>query len=373
MSEENKNNLPLGDDNSSPNADSIDEILKSFQREKEIREANPDSISMPEAPVRSERQMIDFTADTDEEAEEKPVKRHPRVKKERKKINFKKLAKPIIITVAVAAVIAGAIFGVRFAVHQSRVAYLKPYQQKYPDAEFPVGILENYCDTFGENEGTIGYIKIDELSFESAVIEKKKNKYPMAEEVAKGAQQNNFVVYLDNNELEEYYKDADSYNTRASGFIQYSDLFNDYNFKVIGAFYTNTKASDDAGYIFPYNVTESLTEKSSAAFIDRLQTRFMYDTGVTVTRGDRLLTVSCPTDYRADFRFVVVGVMRDDNEKLTAKSKQMIRYPQVIYDEQGKQNPYRFASKWYPEIIITKDDGTTRTYQQDIKHYEQEE
>lgn len=371
MNEKDKNNLPLGDDNSSPDTESIDEILKSFQREKEIRKANPDSISMPDAPVRSERQLIDFTADTDDKAEEKPAKKQTRIKKERKKINIKKLAKPIIIAVALTAVIAGAIFGVKFAVTQSRVAYLKPYQQKYPDAQFPQGILEKYCDTFGENEGTVGYIKINELSFESAVIEKKKDIYPMAEEVATGAQQNNFVVYLDNNKLEEYYKDADSYNEKASGFIQYSDLFCDYNFKVIGAFYTNTKADDDAGYIFPYNVTEALTEKSSAAFIDRLQTRFMYDTGVTITRGDRLLTVSCPTDYRKDFRFVVVGVMRDDNEKLTAKNKQMIRYAQVIYDEQGKQNPYRFASKWYPEIVITKDDGTTRTYQQSIKHYKQ--
>ena len=97
----------------------------------------------------------------------------------------------------------------------------------------------------------------------------------------------------------------------------FSDLKTDYNFKVIGAFYTNTKASDDNGYVFPYNVTEQMEPSSALEFYTMLHYRFLYDTGASPIRSDKLITISCPTSYHKDFRFVVVGVARDDDKKFT--------------------------------------------------------
>lgn len=387
MSEDKKNEF-----DKSINEQSIDEILKSFQAQKESRNDNSDKLSMPPAPVKSERQMIDFSAPAQEdekkpEKEKKPKKERPKrekkpkkekikkdipkkdisgaIKKLLRKINIKKIIKPLLIAIVIAAVAAGAVFGIKAAVANSKIAYLKPYQQKYPDVKFPDGILEKYCDAYGKAPNAAGYIKISELDINAPVMPQSKKEYPMAEKNTSGAVQKNYVVYLDDNSLEQYYKDATCYNQLASGFIEYSDFLNDYNFKIVGAFYTNTKAEDDAGYIFPYNVTEEMTEKSTKAFIDRLSSRFIYDTDLTITRADTLLTISCPTDYRDNFRFVVVGVMRDDNEKLVATDKSKIHYPQVIYDESGQTNPYRFASKWYPEIIVR-----SKTKTQSIKDYE---
>lgn len=59
---------------------------------------------------------------------------------------------------------------------------------------------------------------------------------PYLEKSAKGARVDNFVVYLNDDSLEKYYSSVDSYNNSASGFISFSDLKTDYNFKVIGAF-----------------------------------------------------------------------------------------------------------------------------------------
>ena len=53
----------------------------------------------------------------------------------------------------------------------------------------------------------------------------------------------------------------------------------------------------------------------------------------------------------------------------TAREKSNVHYPQVIYDEKGMDNPYRFASKWYPEIIVTDEQGNERTVQKTIDDY----
>ena len=206
-------------------------------------------------------------------------------------------------------------------------------------------------------------IKIDDVDLSSPVLKKADGKgTPYLEKSAKGARVDNFVVYLNDDSLEKYYSSVNSYNNSASGFISFSDLKTDYNFKVIGAFYTNTKASDDNGYVFPYNVTEQMEPSSALEFYTMLHYRFLYDTGASPIRSDKLITISCPTSYHKDFRFVVVGVARDDDKKLTASPKKLIRYPQVICDEKGIRNHFASAKPWYPQIVITAEkDNTTTT------------
>ena len=251
----------------------------------------------------------------------------------------------------------------------SKSAYLKPYEQKYKDVKFPIGILEKYCDIYAENPDTAGIIKISDIGLDSPVSSKS-NSNIYLEQSVNNAEIFNYVVYLNDSSLEEYYIDADAYNNKASGYISYSNLFEDYNFKVVGAFFTNTKANDDNGYIFPYNVTEQMTDDSYRQFIDRLQSRFIYNTGVTITRQDKLITVSSPTNFRQDFRFVVVGVMREDTDsKPTATPKNDVHYPQVIYDEQGINNPYALSSKWYPTIIYKDKEENELTKKQSENDY----
>ena len=101
--------------------------------------------------------------------------------------------------------------------------------------------------------------------------------------------------------------------------------------------------------------------------------RFIYNTDVSPTRDDTLITISCPTSYHQDFRFVIVGVARDDNNKLKAMPKNLVRYPQVICNEKGIANNFLGASKWYPQIVISsndkKNETTTKIIKQSIKDY----
>ncbi|MGN1421473.1 MAG: hypothetical protein ACI4XC_08175 [Eubacterium sp.] len=376
MSDENK--FDTGNDNERLDSqESIEQILKDFQIQKERKDRGEELAP----PVRYRESSIDFAKNPeDDKAEEniqKPVKKRiHKPKKERKKlninINYKKVIKIAVIILAAAAVIIAAVFGIRYGVNQSKSAYLKPYEKKYPGVEFPVGIMEKYCDIYGENPTAVGYINISEAHLNSPVLSREEDSLPYAEKNNSKSNQFNYVVYLHDNSLEKYYSSAQAYNDTASGFISYSDLYNEYRFKVVGAFYTNTQPEDDNGYIFPYNVTEELTAKSYSDFFDRLSSRFIYDTGITLTRQDKLLTVSCPTDYREGFRFVVVGVLRNEsNNKPTATEKPKIHYPQVIYDENNQENPYALAYQWYPEIVEQISDGKTQTKKQSIKDYKQ--
>lgn len=367
--------------------DDIEKILSDYTQERDNSEREP---ILPVEPPKRREDYIDFSKpDEEEESNKKPKKpkktpeelEEIRAKRKEKTDKIKEKSKAIlikikkalfnkrnlIILISIAVAVAG-VFGIKYAVEQSKSAYLKPYQQKYPDAEFQVGMLEKYCDVFGQNPDTVGFLEIPDIDFSSAVSSDQ-NTFPNAQGCTEGAEQFNYVVYLDDKSLENAYSSAQAYNN-SSGYMLYSDLFNDYSFKVVGAFYTNTKAEDDGGYIFPYNITEKMTVDSAIDFVSKLESRFIYTTGVNVTRQDTLLTISCPTDYRDDFRFVVIGVLRGDTDnKWNATEKNKIHYQQVIYDEMGIDNPYKFASKWYPEIIVTDNEGNEKAIQKSIEDY----
>lgn len=337
--------------------DDIDKILADFQQQKQGR--NSESAPLPP-------NETDFAENgkNDDKKTKKP--KMVKEKKKLKKADIKKLLTALIALIAAAVVIITIIFGVNY----SKTAYLKPFQEKYPNVDFPEGIMEKYCQVYGEDPTVTGYIEIDELNFKSVVTGKEKKNIPLSEPSMENSEIFNHVIYMNKNTVEKIYGSADAYN-KSSGYIRYSDLKNDYNFKIVGAFYTNTKANDDRGYIFPYNVTEKMTGKSFGEYNYHLEKRFLYETGITIVSGDKLLTISCPTDFKKDFRFVVVGVMRENTDsKPTAKEKDTVWYPQSVFDDMKKKNPNPRRSTWYPEIVIQTEDGGKNIYKQSIIDYQ---
>lgn len=376
--------------------DDIGKILADFKEQKDNKEKREIEPLAP--PVRREN-SIDFAKTEDEPSDEKSEKskklkkakkkeltpeekqeilekkqeKKEKIKKRlteiRKAVINKKTVTAFVAVILVAAVGVGGFFGIRAYNEAAKVAYLKPYQEKYPDVDFPIGIMEKYCDMFGENPQSTGFLKIDDIDLSSPVYNEKSGSYPMSRDCAEGAEQGNFVIYLKDNSIENCYKDIESYN-KSSGFITFSDLYQDYTFRVVGAFYTNTLPEDDNGYIFPYNVAEKMTSESSKEYVSRLNGSFLYSTGITLTRQDKLIVLSCDTDFHDNFKFVVVGVQTDNTDnKPVAEEKSSVHYPQVIHDEQGTDNPFRFAGEWYPEIIVKDKDGNESTVKQTIDDY----
>ena len=84
---------------------------------------------------------------------------------------------------------------------------------------------------------------------------------------------------------------------------------------MVGALYVNTKAKDDNGYCFPYNVTGNMTADSYKQFYARLTNRMIYTSNRTLNRADHLLTIATDSALHPGWKFVLVaakdGEVRD--------------------------------------------------------------
>ena len=370
----------------------IDELLKDYNEQKKAHEDNFGEIEKEPAPLEALPQIEKRSApkadekmqeSTDspaprrvrrprrtEKTEKKPKKekvKKEKIKKERKPINkakMKAVFKKIGIVFVIIAVIVGLVFAGIGIFRYAQSAYLKPYKEKYPDVEFPVGIEERFCDYFGENPTAVGYISIGDIGYENYILSDNNGENPMLDGSNNIKNPDfNTVVYLNGkNDLEKTYATAQAFQN-SSKTIKFSTLFDDYNFSVIGAYYTNANPEDDNGYVFPYNLTKDMTADSLEQFTDRLYHRFLYnaqaylENGV-ITAESRLITVVTKTDFMPNYYFAVVGVL-DGSPIDAAEPSKNVHYPQSWYTKNGTENIYRFASKWYPEIIIN-DEQTSK-------------
>ncbi len=214
----------------------IDDILSDFKEQKERKEHIP---AEPLEPPKRRENAIDFAKAEDSEQAEKTDNKKKSAKsrktpeeleaikaqktekcaRQREKIQatfgkIKKvlLNKKVLIALGAVIVIIALIFGIRYALIANKDAYLKPYQSKYPDAHFEVGMLEKYCDMIGENPDTVGYIEIPELNLKTAVSSDR-SKAPYAQGCDENTEQFNFVIYMNDNSLEKYYSTPAAYNS----------------------------------------------------------------------------------------------------------------------------------------------------------------
>lgn len=114
-----------------------------------------------------------------------------------------------------------------------------------------------------------------------------------------------------------------------------------------------------------------MTEESFSQFRDRIKSRRLYNTGYLPKYEDYVLTLSTDSDFMDNFKFVVVCIKNTDKKFVkseTAEVNEKTHYPQIWYNENKKENPYKYSSHWYPEIYI--DEELTQTEQLSAKDFE---
>lgn len=255
---------------------------------------------------------------------------------------------------------------------------------KYPEIAFPEGMNIKWAELYAKNQDLIGWLKIDNTNIDSPVMHtpsdkdnggaqdfylkrnfyKNSDKYgtPYLDEHNTGASLDfNNTIYGHNMmdglsfaQLEKYYT-IDGF--KQSPIIRYSTLFEDYYFKVYAAFITNGYPSGDNNYLFNYNITYFPSEENFEKFIEAIDERKLYDTGVDITNDDKLITLStCSYEIeKTDMgRLAVVGRLVRPGESITVDTSKAventnIRYPQIWYDEHNMTNPFANAYQWIPE------------------------
>lgn len=358
----------------------IDQILADFQKSKDEKAQQENQHTQPGStptvpaleeltPPAKSAASQDKAEDT-QQNEKKKSKRDKTAPKEKKPLSpaEKKRLKAAAIVLG-SILLIGLIVIIAISVNKNNTnAYLKPYEDKY-GIKYPTGILEEYCDTYGKDQNIAGILTY--TNDNPITVSKLSNKnMPYLDTNSEFTSFGfNTVIYGTKEQLgtlETAYGNAEACN-RSGGKIEYNTLYEKQTWRVVGAFYTNTKPEDDNGYVFPYNVTQTMTAKSCRTYFARLASRFIYDTGYTLTRNDKLLTLSAESDYHKDFRFVVVCVMQENMpDEISAENNRHPQYPQVIFDEKKEKNTYAPFTHWYPEIFLKNSEKTSK---QNIKDY----
>jgi hypothetical protein len=228
------------------------------------------------------------------------------------------------------------------------------------------------CDAYGKNQSLYGKITISDTSTDEFVYTDQIDNLPYMSNGADVNENQHIVcVNLDKSycDLESVYSTTDGY-LQSSQIVEFSTLFESSKYMVYASYYTNTNPEDDSDYVFPYNVCGTLTDDSFDDFIDRIDHRSLYDINYTPSNKNYFLTLSVDSDFMENSKFVVLCIKLDDSEnfsKITsATDNPSVHYQQKWYDQQNLQNPYRFSSKWYPEIYLPDSVKTTQLSQEDF-------
>lgn len=256
-------------------------------------------------------------------------------------------------------------------------------KEKYPDIEFPKGMKIEYAEIYAQNQDFAGWLYIKNTNIDTAVVHKPSDRNTSAEDfylhknffgsydkygnpyldkynTGSSLDKNN-IIYGHNMtdglsfaQLEKYYT-VDGF--KESPIIEYSTLYKTYYFKVYAVIITNGYSSGDNGYLFSYITAHFPTDENFEGFIEALDERKLYDTGVDINKDDKLITLStCSYEIKQNQmgRLAVIGRLVRSGESLDVdtslvKENENIRYPQIWYDEHNMTNPYKNAYKWMSE------------------------
>ncbi len=244
-------------------------------------------------------------------------------------------------------------------------------QKEFPNVIFPMGLQLKYARLYATNPDFVGYLEAKGVGLSLPIVQAENDsKYLERNFYGKSTKYGcpfvthvNNIVELDTNTIIfghhmnngtvfgalDAYKKIDGF--KAAPVITFNTLYKDYSWKVVAAFVTNAYEKDDNGYLFRYYFASLSTQDRFAAYLNEMQQRSLYDTGVDVLPTDKLLTLSTCSHEFTDARFVVVArLVRPGESTDVDVSKATVnpnpRYPQAYYSKKKLDNPYVNASRW---------------------------
>ena len=247
---------------------------------------------------------------------------------------------------------------------------LEEVRKQYPGVDFPDGMNPNFAEIYSKNSDFAGQLTIDGLysegvPFDFAVMQTTNNdKYLTHDFFGKQNRYGqpyfdyrNSMKTLDRNTIIhghnmrsddnvfgglEQYRDPETFKKHPV--INVKTLYADYTFKIYAVIIVNGKAEQDNGQRFYYNFAQA-TDVEFAKYLEELDKRKLYTTGVEMTKYDKILTLStCCYDF-TEARLAVIGkLVREDEDPTVDTSLVTVnpspKFPQAYYDAKGISNPY---------------------------------
>ena len=242
------------------------------------------------------------------------------------------------------------------------------------DIEYPYGMLAKYAQLYAANDDLAGWISIPGFEINLPIAQGSDNNYYLKKDIYGKYTRygvpffdyrmknlvnlhRNTVVYGHNMRHDDLiFGMLENYRKIEGGFeqapvIECNTIYGDHTWFVYAVFITNAKEKDDNGYVFPYNFID-VGDGKFAAYIEEIDKRKFYTTGVDIAVTDKILTLStCCYDFD-DARLVVVAREKREGESINIDTSNAYynnnpKYPQAWYDANpGKTNIYAEDSRW---------------------------
>lgn len=250
----------------------------------------------------------------------------------------------------------------------------------YPElinVKFPKGILCEYAVYYYQNPQTIGYIRIPDTKVDYPVAQADNNKYYLNHDFYGKATSygavfasykntwsplnRNTLLYGHNMEDGSRfaallnYKNLDYYKKHP--IIEFDTIYEKNTWKIVACYITNGSTASDNGYFFDFTFNHC-SDACYEEYIEEVQKRAIYDTGVDLLPTDTILTL-CTCTYEGDEgkkiddgRLVIVArkVREGEDPSVdTAKADykhEPVKYPASYYDDPS-ENPYKDDKNFY--------------------------
>ena len=224
--------------------------------------------------------------------------------------------------------------------HTDDVISISIKQDKGSDEESTATVLEEYVSFYNENSDFIGWLEIDPY-ITYPVVQTTDNDYYLKHNFNKQATENgtpfadyegiinstempnNVIIYGHNLLTKNAFQPLSYYRSKGIDFlkenylINFDTLYNRGQYLIFAVFLVNTK--EEHGEVFDYQNNVYFKDKADFdSFVGECLDRSYYYTGIDVTYGDQLLTLStCDFSMFSDMRLVVVArKLRNDEEPM---------------------------------------------------------
>ena len=237
----------------------------------------------------------------------------------------------------------------------------------------PEGYREEFAELYRINERISGWISIDGTAINYPVVQSYDNDYYLTHTLngswnssgtpfldyrcsfSPDALPRNSVVYAHNLNSGRMFHDIVNYKSveyyKEHPVIHYNTVYQDYDWKIIGMFFTNADMSLEDS--FPYHMFIDGTDEEFYALLNEAMQRSFFTTGVDVNANDKLLMLSTCDNSFDNSRIVLLARMVREGES------------SEVDVSAARQNP----NQYLPQNYIDKFGGTYREFDPNYVFY----
>ena len=271
------------------------------------------------------------------------------VKEELKK--QEKRRKLLVVCCSIAAIVCLGYFGIynwynyRTADNYKQLSELKDKEPAVSEAQAPVihytseegqntppPVLDEYKNLLNKNKRLIGWVKIDDTNIDYPVMQTTDNEYYLDHNLNQEYDKNgsifmdkdcdvlkpstNFILYGHHMKSGQMFGGLSLYSDQSyyekHPYIQFDTIYEKGLYEIMYVFRSRVYSEDEIVFKY-YQFIDAQSEQEFDSYMNDMAEMSLYDTGVTASFGDQLLTLSTCDYQEKNGRFVVVA------KKLTTK------------------------------------------------------